>query len=229
MKMKNWYLPAAALAAGLMAGSPAKAQTTYTNVDGPVSIYINSFGSSSRFDVPILGQVFIAPTGSLLSWTFYNDSQATTGAIFGIAAWTGTAGPSLFNAASNVVAADPDNIGYFSHTVSGIGLALTAGQAYYAYYTTDNAPAPVSGVSFEGADASPLGRYAAFSSNTNSPAGAAYNTFTQSLVYSATFAAEAETGAVPEPASWAMMIVGFGVIGVGQRRRAGRTARHACA
>ena len=52
------------------------------------------------------------------------------------------------SAGANVVVADPDNVGYYSHTV-----------------------------------------------------------------YSATFGAAAAAGVVPEPATWGMMIVGFGVIG----------------
>jgi hypothetical protein len=32
------------------------------------------------------------------------------------------------------------------------------------------------------------------------------------------------TGSVPEPASWAMMIAGFGLIGGAMRRRAAATA-----
>ncbi len=58
---------------------------TYSNASGVVGICMSGLGTG-RYDVPILGQVFVAPTGNLLSWTFYDDSQATTGATFGIAA-----------------------------------------------------------------------------------------------------------------------------------------------
>lgn len=41
------------------------------------------------------------------------------------------------------------------------------------------------------------------------------------------FASPGAAGAVPEPATWAMMLIGFGAIGVGMRRRRGATLRQA--
>jgi len=40
-----------------------------------------------------------------------------------------------------------------------------------------------------------------------------------------TFTPNATTGAVPEPATWAMMLLGFGAVGSAMRRRSGVTTR----
>ena len=57
-----------------------------------------------------------------------------------------------------------------------------------------------------------------------STGGVLLNTFTfpdTGIIYKAI---ATDGAAVPEPASWALMIVGFGLAGAGLRRRAARTA-----
>ena len=122
MKMFTRLLAATALMGAAAAISPAAAQT-YSNT---YSTGINTFGANGG--TTTYGQVFTAPAGSLQSWTFYNNTNATAGETFAIAAWNGTTavGSNLFSAASNTVAADPSLAGYYSHTVSGINLAPRA-------------------------------------------------------------------------------------------------------
>jgi hypothetical protein len=43
----------------------------------------------------------------------------------------------------------------------------------------------------------------------------------------ASYVLQADTGAVPEPASWVMMIAGFGAIGGALRRQSRRRLRYA--
>ena len=80
----------------------------------------------------------------------------------------------------------------------------------------------MSGIIFEGSATSPLGGGFRYSNSTGNPIGAGYSDYSvPNMRYSATFGAA--NGAVPEPASWALMIVGFGAVGFGMRRAARRS------
>ena len=110
-----------------------------------------------------------------------------------------------------------------------VGVNLTAGQSYVAflstYYTTGTGSASVS-------SCNPFGGGACAVSNANPSLGRAitgqaqganldelsFNQVvngSQDLTFSATITAPA----VPEPASWALMISGFGMLGAALRRR----------
>ena len=83
---------------------------------------------------------------------------------------------------------------------------VTSGGTFSATGTSDN--------SFNTADLQNLSAYnnvLSIAINTNDPGGLSYDNFT--------FDAATTTPAVPEPATWAMMIAGFGAVGAAMRRR----------
>ena len=66
-----------------------------------------------------------------------------------------------------------------------------------------------------------------FTPNTDSTYSVTFANGTDSLTTFARLGAGASTGAVPEPATWAMMLVGFGAVGYGMRRRTRKVALQA--
>lgn len=100
------------------------------------------------------------------------------------------------------------------------GITLTAGSNYaigarYRLGETDNYISGASGVSvdpaitFLGANRSPNGSGFAFPSVSDGTGGR----------FGPNFQFESVNGAIPEPASWAMMLAGFGAVGYAMRRR----------
>lgn len=115
------------------------------------------------------------------------------------------------------------------------GVALTAGQNYVAflgtYYTAGTGQASVS-------SCNPFGGGACAVSNANPNLGRAITgralganldelSFAQVVNGSQDLTFSATITAVPEPASWAMMIVGFGLVGGAMRRRTRMSFTHA--
>ena len=114
------------------------------------------------------------------------------------------------------------------------GVSVTAGQNYVAflstYYTTGTGQASVS-------SCNPFGGGACATSNANPSLGRAITgralganldelDFAQVVNGSQDLTFSATITTVPEPASWMMMIVGFGMIGIGMRRRTRNSIRH---
>ena len=189
--------------------APAMAQT-YANANDFDTIF--SFGSP---DTTSYGQVFTAPGGTLSSWTFYDTDSTDNGARLVVAAWDGSepVGPELYSSLSQNVTAGS----FFAHTYSNINLSLTAGTSYIAYLTVAGVDSPTSGAGVAGSSSSPLGggfRY--LNSGGADPIGlGAWNSyFVPNMQYTATF-----NGSVPEPASWALMLGGFGLVGGALRSR----------
>lgn len=184
--------------------------------------FSNAYGGSiSSFGVPdttTYGQVFTAPGGTLSSWTFTTTDRSADGARFVVAAWGGTSisGGELYSVSTGATAADAKGT---DHIYSGINLGLTAGSNYIAYLTVAGATNPTSPVSVSGSATSPLGGLFVFkNSNGVDPIANPGGWYTGGwspahMEYTAVF------GAVPEPASWAMLIAGFGLTGAAMRRR----------
>lgn len=115
------------------------------------------------------------------------------------------------------------------------GVNVTAGQNYVAflstYYTTGTGSASV-------LSCNPFGGGACALSNANPSLGRAITgralgdklnelSFTQVVNGSQDLTFSATIAAVPEPASWLMMISGFGILGGAMRRRTGVSVRYA--
>lgn len=196
-----------AVAAFALVASQAGAQV-YANA-GDQSIY--AFGANAT---PTYGQTFTAPGGELTSWTFFDGDSTDHGAQLEIATWDGsTAGSPLYSSLTQSVAASGD---WYSHTFSGINLSLTAGTSYIAFLTVTGVSDPVSYIGFAGSSSSPLGGEFRYNYSYGDPAGNGsgwYDYVVPAMQYRATFG----SGAVPEPASWALMLGGFGLVGSAMR------------
>ena len=93
--------------------------------------------------------------------------------------------------------------------------------------TSFGVTSPLSGVGIESGGSSPLGGNFFYrnTGNTDPVTAGAWTATGDRLHYSFTFGAG--NGGVPEPATWAMMIAGFGLAGAAMRRRERSAAAHA--
>ena len=225
--MKKFLLTAAAVVA-LGAGA-AHAQTVSNpnsgSTVGPLCGWPYQGGACQTV---FIGESFTAPaTGSLtnLQFTLAGGSnltsvQAFVYALNGPLATTFVPGAEIWRSAAVAGASGLLN---FNPT----GVALTAGQNYVAflgtYYTNGTGQANVS-------SCNPFGGGACAISNMNPNLGRAITgralganldelTFAQVVNGSQDLTFSATVTAVPEPASWALMLMGFGAIGYGVRRQ----------
>lgn len=204
----------ALLAATALVALTGTAHATTTVSNAPTGGDIGSFG---RSDSQTYGQVFRAPVnGKLLSFTFWLN-----GVVQNVQGGVGTWNGGLTYATGN---GSPANLflGGLFNTVNGAnvistgsGVNVTAGQNYVAYITAFGNAGPAGTTTMRLGTSNPdLGHFVW--NNTSDPKGnASWNYFAN--FGNAQF--EAVFGAVPEPTTWAMMILGFGVIGGAMRRR----------
>ena len=210
-----------ALVAALLLGvaAPAVAVTIGNTPDGGT---VGFFGAPPSFATATYGQVFTAPiTGTLTSFTLYLDGGV--GALQGgIGTWNGTTSyaegfGSPTNLYLSAVQASVAGTGFTPYMFT-TNISVTAGQAYVAYLTTFGVPDALGQARMPLANAAGNIHYFVFN-NIGDPNGNNswdyFNNF-GSVRLDATFLA---SGAVPEPASWAMLITGFGLVGAARRRR----------
>ena len=183
-----------------------------------------------------IGESFSAPvTGNLTNLQFtlmsggtLQSVQAIVYALNGPLTTTFTPGAELWRSAA---VSNPTGLLNFNPT----GVTLTAGQNYVAflstYYTTGTGSAAVS-------SCNPFGGGACAVSNANPNLGRAITgrveganlnelVFNQVVNGSQDLTFSATITAVPEPATWAMMIAGFGLVGGAMRRRTRVTVAYA--
>ena len=207
------YIFSLAVMAACVAASPASA-TVFVNA---ATASISAFGSP---DTTTYGQVFQAPGGTLSSFSFFDSTSRADGAKFVVAAWNGTraVGPELFTSLTGTVAASGS---FFEHAYSGINLGLTTGSSYVAYLTVAGVESPVSQVSFSASNTSPLGGNFSYLNSIGVDPLATSDNWANVGGLHAQYVARFDdaVAAVPEPATWSMMLLGFGAVGYSMRRK----------
>jgi hypothetical protein len=217
------FFAGAAAAVALMAGAGAQAYTidTFGAWDGTSTI--GSFGGGFT---GVYGETFIAPERHLTSFTFVvNDFSspidhvtaqvyAWSGSLHGGQGPQGAVGPALFTSSPFSIAGIT---AYQKITVDTGLLPLTSGSAYVILLAdTDNSDNQAGWADTFTHPGPPADGGFAFYNNDHtlgSINNSNWDDFADfgSLAYSATF--------VPEPATWAMMMVGMFGLGVLQRGR----------
>lgn len=191
----------------------AHADSVYSNADDATSgIYYLAAPDSTSY-----GQLFTAPGGILKDFSFQAFSGDSGNVSLVIANWDGikAVGPALY-ATSIRYDGGSQFLG-----ATGINLALASGSDYIAYLTIAGVSGAVDNVTIAGSetDTGLGGGFRFFNSALADPLtmNESWSSWsTAHLAYTATFA---PATAVPEPGTYAMFVVGIGMMGVVARRR----------
>ena len=232
-------LAAGAAALAMTAGAMAAQAPTISNA--PVSGSIGSFGFS---DSQTYGEVFTAPEdGPLTSFTMYLNGAIGGQLYGGIAEWNGTDAFGFGFGASNTLfesaAVNADHAGAYTFSPN---VNVQAGKLYVAYLSvfglshdgqhSTSMPLGGDGVVVGGCggacpESLPGDYFNYFVWNNESGGGHGPHEGSWNYFFNAGNArldATFNGGSVPEPATWAMMIAGFGLAGATLRRRRAVTA-----
>lgn len=201
------------LAAAAVMASTAAAAATITTLpawDGSSAIQPWGGGGTNTY-----GEVLVSPGGSLQSFTFEVDDQGlSANYVAQVYAWSGDnvsggpVGSALYTGPASVLSGVN---GFQAVTINTGGVATTAGQEYDILLydnSGDGVGANWGVISPHPGVAGDVGF--AFNNGPSNANGTFYDF--GSLAYSATFA-------VPEPASWALMLLGVGAVGGSLRSR----------
>jgi len=201
--------------------TPAYAATTVTTA-GSSTFDFGCLGTSPSCGENF-GQTFVAPNGdnTLTSATFYLELGSGSSPLnyaFRIFAWDGSrqVGPALFDSGSLTLTSTT-----YQALTFAPNLGLTPDQQYVALFATaglGNSDSQYANQQITGE------RYAGgafgFQRDDN---GAAWEA-TYPGQYDALFTLNFGISAVPEPDTWALMLLGFGMIGLAVRRKRSRKA-----
>ena len=216
-------LAAALAVAGFANAVSAQAATITTLAFWDGSTDVAAWGGGATYTY---GEVLVAPGSSLTSFTFeVNNGGLAANYVAQVYAWSGSTtagspvGAALYTGPTSVIGALN---GFQAVTVNTGGVAVTSGQRYEILLYDGSAD----GVVFGKWGLTPpffvhpgvAGDVGFVFNNGPSNVNGTVRDF-GSLAYSATF-----TGGVPEAATWAMMIAGFGMVGFAARRRSGVVA-----
>ena len=221
MRITNVFAAAAAALAIAGAGSAAQADVVVSNT--PTGTAVGTFGYP---DSQTYGQVFMAPvSGTLTSFTLYLNGGVGS-LVGGVADWGGTSAYSQGGGVTGLLyqsGAVASNAGG-AYTFNA-NAEVVAGQLYVAYLSVFGLPTAGLGSTTMplGTDAASLGYFVW--NNSASPLSTSWNYYTDfgDAQFSATFSDGGVGSAVPEPATWAMMLIGFASLGSAlrySRRRA---------
>lgn len=232
ISMRKFALLAGAALALAVAGAAQANTTIDTTPFWGGSDFISSFGA---LQTGVYGETFVAPGGNLTDYTFYVNTDGPLDVVGQVYAWNGNldggndpqgaTGPALFSSAQFTI---NGAAGFQAVTVNVGSLALTAGQHYVALLADVNPdngtgvwgdllfshPAVAGDGGFNFYNYNVGGGLSQISSND-------WDDFGDfgSLAWKANF-----SGGVPEPAEWALMVLGFGAAGASLRARRRATA-----
>ena len=227
------------LAAAVAATLAFSADAAIT-VTGSYTSDANSFATSSATSA---GQVLFDFSNPTLSGTAngFTLSNTNTPGLFGIGAFTGASVVSGSNTVGNGYSAPTnDSTNYLAIFQNGAQTIANTATGYNTLSLYWGSPDAFNTITFLDQTGASLGSITASSvagltSLTESALvtlNASQNFYGVSLSSSSnSFELDnvkfsSTTAAVPEPASWAMMIGGFGLVGFAMRRRHSRTAHH---
>jgi len=222
---KTTTLLAFGITAILSLGSAASAVTIDTTPfwDGTTSI--GSFGGAGT---GVYGETFTAPGGALTSYTFFVSTDVDLSVVGQVYAWSGAllggsgpqgaTGPALFTGTPFTISAGD---GFQAITVNTGAVSLASGSNFVILLASLGGDQGNAAWGLTGFFSHPgVAGDGGFNFYNNDRTLASINTndwdsFDDfgSLAYTATFAP------VPEAASWAMLIAGFGLVGAAARRR----------
>jgi len=222
----------AAVSALSLFGAAAQASTIDTTPFWDGASSISAFGGNAT---GVYGETFVAPGGDLTDYTFYVNTGAPLDVVGQVYAWDGSltggsspqgaVGPALFTSAQFTIDAGR---GFQAVTVNTGSLALTAGQHYVALLAdvnpNDFGSASWGDILFSHPGVAGDGGFNFYNNDhtTGSINANAWDSFNDfgSLAWTANFTG----GGAPEPAEWALMVLGFGGAGAMLRRRAALAA-----
>lgn len=207
-----------AISLGVILALGAATASTAANIDsttGGLRFNIQPFGSN---DTATYGQTFVAGGTSISSFSlFLNGRVGGAGPLDFkgyLGTWDGLKLVSVLYTSGNQTANDGSLTEYAFSTGN---LALTSGETYVAFLSiSDLAPQPQSLFFMPGANDNIAGGFV-YLNNGTSFGDLTMNSWDSFGTTDAYF--KANFGAVPEPASWALMIGGFAVVGAAMRRR----------
>lgn len=206
--MRDKFIAFAIAGSALMfLANSASAQTIGTGPANGGSIGV----IGNQFSLDALGQNFISPGGVLNDFTFYNVF-GTGNVQFVVTSFDGVNAGSMPLYSSGAIALTSKSA---TLDFSGLAIATLPGDSYIAYLTSNGVTnATMSGnlgVARDGlpyTDGNLFGRVYGDTQFYDANLDAAFNaTFLPDVI------------AVPEPATWAMMLPGLGAVGFAMRRR----------
>lgn len=206
------FLASAFAAAALAAlAVPATAATITNDPVWDGSTFIVSFGAP---DTTNYGQTFLSPGGNLNSLTFQLGTANAGDFRVAVAGFDG----------NGVTGADLWSSGDIAYTGAGaysvnLDLATTLGDNYIAYLTIAGVANPITGAAVGGTSGDTIADGAFRFLNSNGAAPQPGQTWSSWYIPDMAFTASFGAAAVPEPATWGMMIAGFGLVGFATRRR----------
>ena len=204
VKMRNQLLLAAS-ALGLLTAASASA--------GPLIVPVTATGSSSYPGYAASNAIDIGPGSELTDWASLGQGSAATleldlGAVFSLTDVYAT--DRVTSGGGNGAFAGGLTDFTTSFTIQAFTDATftTSSSALYTFlHTPPGSPSSPSDFFFDGSVAGLTGRYIKYSVTSNAPGGG--NTGLSAIAF----------GAVPEPATWGMMLIGFAAMGGAMRYR----------
>jgi hypothetical protein len=228
MKMNSILRSGAIIAAVLGGVAPASAATSINTV----SPFLGNFTPIGIPNTSTYGQTFTVGADNVLNgFSMYLAGQATFDFKAYVYAWDGAkaTGPALFGSALHTFTGSPASTPTeFAYDTGN--LALTNGQQYVAFLSTAGLqgaqPDSTGGMPYSDSNPYSGGDFVYYNSGNNFSLLTTSSWELTGGSGDAWFKAQFNdgAGAVPEPATWAMMIAGFAMVGGTMRYRRRKTS-----